>query len=102
MNKMPEYTKGEWEAVLPSVMSDWKIEANNKYIAVVFPTEQDSEEQANAHLIAAAPKGYELAEFVSRISATWLEEGLLEIGEGDYTKMKELALDFLAKARRRK
>ena len=40
-----------------------------------------------------------LAEFVAKISATWIiEEGLLEIGEGDYTRMKQLALEFLAKA----
>ena len=57
------------------------------------------EAEANANLIAAAPIGHELAEFVIRISATWIDEGLLEIGEGDYTRMKELALKFREKAK---
>jgi len=42
----------------------------------------------------------ELAEEVFKISATWMEEGILEIGEGEYIHIKKLALSALAKMKR--
>ena len=89
-----EYTKGEWKAWRFTKYHNWKVSTGNDNWFI----DCGKEGEANAHLIAAAPLGYELAEFVARISATWAENGLLEVGVGDYTHMKQLALELKAKA----
>ena len=97
---MAEYTKGEW--IASQIVYPITIWAEDKgretEIAEIHRQPKDSEEVANAQLIASAPLGYELAEFVAKMSSTWVGEGLLEIGEGDYLKIKGIALELLAKA----
>ena len=92
---MSEYTKGEWE-VKPKCPEERGIIINGEdggIIARVTTVGGTLEEaEANAHLIAAAPLGYELAEFVAGLSATW-------IGEADYAHMKEIALKLKTKVR---
>jgi len=104
------YTKREWKVALARYKN--KLPAIHIYreecpepivghgsgIVICTINTESVEAEANAHLIAAAPLGYELAKFTSLVSATWIEEGTLEIGEGDYLRMKQLALEFLAKA----
>ena len=93
------YTKGEWkvEKRLSSQMPYGIFKSQGeRVIPIVYIQHKE-----DAHLIAAAPLGYELAKFTSLVSATWIEEGKLEIGEGDYLRMKQLALEFLAKAERK-
>ena len=84
------YTKGERKVY--SVGAACLVNTDGMKNIGTFKTEAD------AILDAAAPLGYELAKFTSLVSATWIEEGKLEIGEGDYLRMKQLALEFLAKA----
>jgi len=91
-----EYTKGERSVF--GADDYWLVEVKDKpnrpnVIIGKFRTKED------ALLDAAAPLGYELAEFVETVSATWIDDGLLEIGEGDYLKIKELALVFLRKSK---
>lgn len=90
-----EYTKGEWEAKPIGKLAVMAI-STDKHMSFIECFGEDR--VANAQLISAAPLGDELAEFVIKTSATWISEGLLEMGEGDYLRMKELALKFKAKA----
>jgi len=52
----------------------------------------------NMKFISAAPIGYELAQAIICMSATWRGEGILEVSEIDYLNLKQIALDFKAKA----
>ena len=88
------YTKGGWK----SFVADHFIQIHTGKATITL--EKSEENLANAQLIASAPLGYELADFVAHISSTWIEEGVLQIGEGDYTRMKTLALDLIRKVNR--
>jgi len=90
-----EYTKGEW-GVEKARTNYWITSKEGYYICRIEGWMKNK--KANAHLIASAPLGYELAKEVVKISATWIDDGLLEIGEGDYTLLKKLAIELLAKA----
>ena len=91
------YTKGKWKAY--KTATGWCICVEEDAVADVYSCHAGLSE-ANAQLIASAPLGYELADFVAHISSTWIEEGVLQIGEGDYTRMKTLALDLIRKVNR--
>lgn len=104
------FTKGEWRVMgkgteLPEGQNIIQSELgkgetgimNVRTICKVFNYCDLPEAEANANLIASAPLGHRLAEFVARLSATWMDDGLLEIGEGDYIHIKKLALELLAK-----
>jgi hypothetical protein len=97
------YTKGEW--IADNGDSElWGVFQKEDCLGIAYLCEpngqllREEESEANAHLIAAAPLGYELAKLASLISATWLDGGLLEIKESDYLEIKRLASEFLAKA----
>lgn len=95
------YTKGEWKAIY-SDNAGLFIQAGKIKVAKPLYFQgirSNAEFQANAHLISAVPLGYKLAEFMAKVSTTWIDDGLLEIGEGDYLMMKKMALEFLSKAR---
>lgn len=98
-----EYTKGEW--IADNGGSElWGIFQKEDCQGIAYLCEPDgkllreNEAEANAQLISSAPRGYELAEQVVKTSATWKEEGLLEIGEGNFLLLKRLALELIAKA----
>ena len=54
-----DYTKGRWEVETGALTKLTYIIANGFHIATVLPVESEEEEEANAHLIAAAPDLYE-------------------------------------------
>ena len=102
---MINYTKGKWKVGKATDAMGYETpiyantdEGRDYEIATVHI--YNGEQIANAQLIASAPLGYELADFVAHISSTWIEEGVLQIGEGDYTRMKTLALDLIRKVNR--
>ena len=98
------YTKGKWylEEESGLILSIQGGEDSPIVVANIGGSDTApktiGELSANAQLIVAAPLGYELAEVIIKLSATWLSEGLLEIGEGDYLHIKQLALELKAKA----
>ena len=99
------YTKGEWSIQLAQSYDEHEFEISYDTndgltypLADIHGKLERGTAEANAHLIAAAPIGDELANFVAHISGTWIEEGIIQVGEGEYTRMKQLALEFLAKA----
>lgn len=54
------YTKGEWEAILPKEGNGyWKIICEGVEIGVLYNAVTDEKLEANAHLIAASPDMYE-------------------------------------------
>ncbi len=103
-----EYTKGEWKAKFEEcagydAMTDgYMVRTGDEgQIIVVVDLgdyDNDNEAKANAHLIASAPLGYELAELIVKLSATWIDDGILEIGEATYIEIKKLAFRLKDKA----
>ncbi len=86
------YTKGEWKAC-KTPLGGHGLMIDKRLVADIRTDCPD-----DAQLIAAAPLGYELAEQAVKTSATWKEEGLLEIGEGSFLLLKRLALELITKA----
>ena len=76
-----EYTKGEWEVISASFTK------NGVAFEVLMPKQEIN--IANAHLISAAPLGYELADAVLNAN----------LGDyDDFLELRELAKKFKAKA----
>lgn len=93
-----KYTKGNWEIIHYTSMPPEVVAEIEPGIGINIATVTSKKYEADSKLIAAAPIGYELAEAVINSSATWISEGLLEIGEAEYIRLKEIALKFRAKA----
>ena len=87
---MSEYTKGEWEVKSIDLGCEIWIACNQNCIAKMECTKKwMSEEKANAHLMAAAPIGYEIATAI-------LDQETDGFDRRDYILKK--AKEFMAKA----
>lgn len=105
---MADITKGEWKAFesdfaftiksQQSIVSGFDEDADIEIAEMNIYLNKEGEAEANAQLITAAPLGAKLADAIINSSATWIDGGLLEIGEATYLELKKLALEFRAKA----
>lgn len=73
---MSEFTKGDWEAKDWSSFGDWGVESGKSSICCAFGAKFSKENEANAHLIAAAPKMYRILQEVSEIRDLSMDDAI--------------------------